>query len=269
MTITGERYIRRDIIDYSYELSPEEESRLVTKLLHEREPVSDDRFVCYEIDGDDEASNLGRTIEREVFERFFEGNDAERMKLEYGEYEQQSTFFVRIDRETQRPAGALRVVGDGPHGFKTLNDVAALEDDPNYAHGVFEHYAIKNPAQCWDIATAAVRKGYGGGETSAELYRAMWVASQRHDIRHFFSVIDEKPFELMGLVGFPFEPLSGADWMSYVGSAKSLPVYGAAPIFEEAVRDQEERTDEELRPFLHDSFRILGHGDRDDMLMLR
>lgn len=260
--------------EHSYELSDEEVTRLTEELLREREPVTDDRLVCYEVSGRDAVANLGRQVERIVFDRYFH-NDAARMHQEYGPYENNSTFFITIDRVEKKPVAAVRVAeadSRGEESFKSINDVVDL---PTYEHDqaeIFAYYGIDDPSKCWDILTAAVLRGYGGGEVSAQTYRAMWVASQRKNIKHFFSIIDEKPHELMELVGFPFKKLYDADWMSYIDSDKSLPVYGDAPTFEASVqRKQEEtaRNEPELYPFIEPSFKILGRGEIDDSLILR
>lgn len=272
MTIDIEHLSRRP--EYNYDMTEAEITKLTENLLSEREPVTNDRLVTYEISGSELAANLGRHGERVVFEKYF-NNDAARMNKEYGHYEENSIFFVTVDRIEEKPATIVRV-GEadrrGEKSFKSVNDVVALPSYPHDQSEVFAHYGIDDPAKCWDILTAAALPGYGGGEAIAQTYRAMYVASQKKGIKHFFSIIDEKPHELMELVGFPFEKLYGADWMSYIDSDKSLPVYGDAPTFEASVRRKQEETarnEPELYPFIEPSFKILGHGEIDDSLMLR
>jgi hypothetical protein len=273
MTITVEHL--SETPEYRYDMSEEELRQLATELLTEREPITNDRFVCYELDGSEKAANLGRVVERSVFEKRFE-HTSEEMKHEYGAYERNSVFYVTLDRVTSLPVGAVRAITASPElgerSFKSVNDLVEIgPPNPPYPHTqaeLFEHYGIDDLTKCWDIGTAAVLPRYGGGEVSSQIYRAMWVASQRRGVEHFFSMIARKPYEMMQLVGFPFEKIYDADWVSYLNS-ESLPVYGAAPTFDEAVRQQEARTGEDLMLFLHDSFRVLGHGDHDDALMLR
>lgn len=260
--------------EYNYDLTEADVARLAEELLRDREPVTDDRLVTYEISGKELAANLGRQGERVVFEKYF-NNDAARMNREYGDFEGNSIFYVTLDRVERRP-GAIVRIGEaderGEKSFKSVNDVVALDTYPFDQSEIFAHYGIDDPTKCWDILTAAALPGYGGGEAIAQTYRAMYVASQRKGIEHFFSIIDEKPFELMGLVGFPFQKLYGADWMEYIDSAKSLPVYGDAPTFEDAVRRKQEETRQnapDLYPFLEPSFEILGQGKMDHALMLR
>lgn len=273
MTISME-YLSSGTPEYSYDMTEAEVARLAEELLRDREPITDDRLVTYEISGKELTANLGRQGERVVFEKFF-NNDAARMNREYGEYEENSMFYVTVDRVERKPATVVRV-GEadvrGEKSFKSINDVVGLESYPYTQSEIFAYYGIDDPTECWDILTAAALPGYGGGEAIAQTYRAMYVASQRRGIKHFFSIIDEKPFELMGLVGFPFQKLYGADWMEYIDSAKSLPVYGDAPTFEDSVRRKQEETRQnapDLYPFLESSFEILGQGKLDHALMLR
>jgi hypothetical protein len=274
MAVTGETYTEQDGSNHRYELSQEEMARFTANLLREREPVSDDRFVCYEINASDpdqeNYADIGRTIEREVFERRFEGNDTEGMQEGYRLYEDQSIFFLSVDTETGQPAGVIRVIRDGANGFKTLEDLAGpkYKDDPGFAERVYAAHSIDTTAECWDIATAAVRKGYGGGEVSSQVYRAMWVASQRDEIKHFFSIIDKKPYEMMQFLGFPFDDLAeDTGWMEYEGSAESLPVYGYASEFAESVRRQfEGLEDSEFKTRVEPFFRTLGYGDGDESI---
>lgn len=248
-------------------------ARRTGELLREREPAGDNKFVCYMLDERNESDakyvNIARTIEREVFERRFAGNDAEGMRREYGPYENQSVFFLSIDAETGQPAGTIRIIRNGEGGFKTLEDLASPEfkNDATYPDRVFGRYGITDKNTCWDVATAAVRKGYGGGEVSSQIYRAMWVQSQREGIEHFFSVIDETPYGQMKFLGFPFKTLYETDWMEYAGSSRSLPVHGNALLFEEEVRRAFDSLDDDQ--FKHDVepyFRTLGYGDRDGSL---
>ena len=254
-----------------YDLSPEEMARRTRDLLREREPASGDKFVCYMLDERHEQNSyytdIARSMERAVFERRFPENDVEGMQHEYNPYEEQSAFFLSIDTETGRPAGTIRIIRNGERGFKTLEDLAAFKDDPEYPDRVFERYGIADKDTCWDVATAAVPDEYGGGEVSSQIYRGMWVASQLEQIRHFFSVIDKRPFELMEFLGFPFKSLPEVSWMPYAGSKSSLPVHGDAPAFEESVRQKfESITDEDTKEYARSFFRTLGYGDNDDAL---
>ncbi|HEX6416378.1 MAG TPA: hypothetical protein VFZ62_02525 [Candidatus Saccharimonadales bacterium] len=247
-----------------YGITREQAAKLARDLLEERPPEGGDRFVCYKIDGNDRFADIGRQVECEVFNEAF-GNDPEEMREEYGPYEDQSTFFISIDRETGVPTGVLRIIRNGEGGFKSLNDLEGILPDFSQEEASRFH-GIDNPDECWDIGTVAVPPEFRAkqGGVSLQLYRGMYVASQQEGIKHFVSVIDERPFEKMTkFLGFPFEVIHGGRPFSYLGSEKSLPVYGDAPEFEKAVR-RKERT---FRGFLaRKALAQLGRGTKDGSL---
>ena len=219
-------------LNSSYDLSKESLHLLTKQLLSEHPTDVDSRYVCYRFAGDDKFSNIGRSVERTVFEDAF-GNDAEQMVKEYGSYEQSSIFFLSIDREQALPSGTLRIIGNSEHGFKTLNDLehSSLELDYNQ---VAEYYQINDPDTVWDIGTVAVLPEYRSAEgaVSVQLYRAMYVSAMQNKIQHFVSVIDQKPLhKLVDYLGIPFESLMGSEPFEYLGSESSQAVYGFVPDF--------------------------------------
>lgn len=234
------------IVPARYDLDNVEIDRLTRQLLHEREPGSEDKIVCYMLRGgefqDSEYANIARTVECSVFDGKF-GNDPREMEEGYGEYEDHSIFFLSVDTETGRPVGTLRVIENGPNGLKTLNDVPNwpdLQAEPvgaDYTEQVYQHYNIEDPTTCWDVGTVAVLRQYEG--SSPLLYRAMYVASQRAGVQHFFSIIDRQAFAQMRLFGIPFTLLHGTKEGVYMGSKLSKPLYGEASTFETAVRHKE------------------------------
>jgi len=250
-----------------YDLSDEELHSFTAELLREYPPTGDEKVVCYRIDDTMKVdyANVARTVECRVFDPKFK-NDPEDMKEGYGSYEDQSFFFLAIDTEGKKPAGVFRIIRSGEHGFKTLNDIAGIKDDPEYIQRVYEHYDIDNPEECWDLATAAVIPEYYG--TGPLLYRAALVGSQDENIKHFFSVIDKTAYRPMDVMGFPFEPLFETDWMEYMGSKLSLPVHGDAPAFESTIRQREQEMERDGKQRLIGATAIgtIGRGERDDAL---
>lgn len=215
-----------------YDLDDDGIKLLTSKLLLERPPQSEERFICYMVNGDDEFSDIGRNVEREVFHHSF-GNDAEEMAAEYGRYEKVSTFFVSIDTVNKVPTGALRVIGNSEQGFKSLNDldVSSLQLQPQQ---VFDHYRIDDQDTVWDIGTVAVLPEFrsAAGSISVQLYRAMYVTAMQRGIEHFVSIIDQKPLQkLTDYLGIPFESLMDSQPFSYLGSEASQAVYGYVPDF--------------------------------------
>lgn len=230
-----------DILGARYDLSPDEELLLTAELLEERasEVSIDHRYIAIEVDGDSKYANVGRNVERSVFEATF-GNGAQKMYQEYGPYEMASKFFVSIDRETSRPTGVLRVIGNSRQGFKTLNDVQQEPFSINTEDAIRQHN-IKDLDLVWDVATVAVAPEYrsGAGAISVQLYRAMFKSALDNKIEHFVSVVDDKPLQkLKGYLGMPFIPLAHSKPGPYLGSAKSYAVYGSVPEFDKKLQRQ-------------------------------
>lgn len=216
-----------------YDLSDSELKQLTGQLLEERLPESNESVICYRLDNDSPYANVARSVEREVFEKYF-GNDAEVMTREYGPYEDQSIFFLSIDQDSKAPAGVLRVIENGPSGLKTLNDLedAAASDAASMpqitAEEAQRYHGIESFDDCWDVGTVAVRKGYRSDTlTSVQLYRALYVSALNEDIEHFISIIAEKPYEKMTkYLGIPFVPLAGSEPFAYLGSEANQAAYG-------------------------------------------
>lgn len=225
-----------------YDLSEQELRLLTQKLIEEKEPQSDARIVCYSLDTADPFANVARTLECEIFEQYF-GNDAQKMKEEYGPYESQSRFFLSVDTETMQPAGVLRVIENGPSGLKTLIDLEAMSElgDPTLPSisqtEIQRYHDVESFDDCWDVGTVAVRKPYRTGNdisTSVQLYRALYVSAMENGIDHFVSIIDSRPLEKMvGYLGIPFVPMIDSKPFSYLGSESSQAVYGHVTEFYE------------------------------------
>jgi hypothetical protein len=255
--------------DYNYELTKEEMSLRTRQLLEERPPNGDDRYVCYEIEGDDPRfADVARTIERQVFEETFNEGTPE-MKGNYGKYENQSIFFLSVDRDNMIPTGMLRVIESGPNGIKTLVDIAEAKDDPDYIRRVCEYYGMNEDlSDCWDWGTVAVPREFKGG--SPLLFRSLYVASQKANIKHFVSIVDQKPYQMMELLGFPLTPLIETDWGPYLNSENSIRVHGYAQTFEARVLEYEASMPPEIRALaqVQSALSQLVHGTSDDAIQL-
>jgi len=231
-----ERSVPSSEPNHGYDLPAEAAQQLASELLHERPPTGGARFVCYMLNGTEPASNIGRQVEGAVFDQTFQ-NDPEEMVREYGPYEEQSIFFTSIDRENEKPtSGELRVIENGPAGFKTINDLAAAKglSPEDYKRSLAERHGITDWDKCWDVGTVAVPPEYRSAEggISIQLYRALYVAAMERGIEHFISVVDTKPLaKLTDYLGIPFVPLGDSGPMEYLGSKGSQPVYGHVPDF--------------------------------------
>ncbi len=227
-----------------YDLSVEEMHKLTDQLLAEREPYSKDQIICYRLEEGSVYENVARTIECEVFEQYF-GNNAEEMHDEYGKYEDQSIFFLSVDQQTQTPVGVLRVIQNGEEGLKTLNDLRMMVGDEHPeipdlpTESVLQAHEIDELDECWDVGTVAVRKEYRNNkaqaqEASVQLYRALYVSALEEGIKHFVSIIDERPFKKMvDYLGIPFEAMMGSKPFPYLGSESSYAAYGDVTKFYE------------------------------------
>lgn len=230
-----------------YELKYDDSVELARQLLVEQPPVAEGKkFVSYEIDGSSMYADMGRQLESQVFFEAFR-NTPQQMLEEYGPREDQSTFFVVINKEEGKPHGALRVIRSDPDSedgrLKTLEDLekeVANGALPNFSVDAMRHaHKIDDMEAVWDIGTVAVPREFRGGAATLLLYRHMYVASQKAGIKHFISMIDKRAYKKMkNFAGFPFEIMHGAKPVEYLGSGKSYPVYGDAPRFEDAVREK-------------------------------
>ena len=221
----------------------------LTKRLLERQPSPmADKYICFEVDGQDPLSNVGRHIERVRFEKTF-GNTADDMAREYGPYEHASTFFISVDREDEAPAGVLRIIRNSAVGLKTINDVAGPPLHLSKEH-IMAYHNIDTLDDCWDIGTVATMPEQPSATASIQAYRAMYLAADRDNVKHFISVIDAKALsQLSGYLGIPFQALVDTPPFEYLGSDRSQAVYGhVSDLFERAnnkratVRDNIART---------------------------
>jgi hypothetical protein len=186
-----------------------------------RHPELSGRFVGLAVGATDPLADVARTVERQVFEESF-GNDATEMADEYERYEQDSLFFVVLDRQAGLPAGAARVI-DG--GGKTLDDAPALigvgRDTIVALHEL-------RSGRIWDFATLAVPPAYRGRSSlavSTLLYRTFLNAGHRAGVRHLLAMLDHRAHRNLMLVGAPFVPIAGSEPFDYLGSPSTRALY--------------------------------------------
>jgi hypothetical protein len=214
-----------------YDLTFEEASKLTQQLLNERPPNGYDRHVCYRL-SDDEYANIGRYVEREVFEARF-GNDSKEMQMEYGPYEHSSRFLLTVDCENMNPTGVLRVIRNSSAGLKTFNDLEAIA--PQFSlEDAKQFHKIDDLDECWDIGTVAVLPEHRSaqGAISVQLYRGVYVSAMEEKVQHVVSIIDGALLsKLTDYLGIPFVDLNDSQPLSYLGSESSQAVYGHVPDF--------------------------------------
>lgn len=235
---------------YRYNLSEEHISDLTNELIEKKKFKSYERFVLYRVSGDDKYSDLGRQIERQVFEETFKGNDAEFMEREYGPYEHASLFFLSVDRQRKLPIGVLRIIKNSLAGLKTINDLSSghlpVTIDQNE---IMSAHEIDDWNTCWDVATLAVPYEYrrSGASASLQMYRAMYVTALDERIDHLVAIIDKAPLVAMtDYLAIPFVPLCGSDYFSYLESAESRAVYGHIPDFDRVINEKLAKVSDDL-----------------------
>lgn len=205
-----------------YESNQARERALTERLLEQHPFKTFGRFVCYEVSGGHQCADIGRSVEGEVFRAVFNDTPQE-MKIEYGPYEGQSTFFLSVDRKLRRAAGVLRVINYGENGFKTLNDLSHLVSHRE----VLDQHDIARLDDCYDMGTVAIRKVYRGNLSSAaQLYRAAQLSAERVGVKHYIAALDHRAYDrLVSYVGAPFVPLARLGRVKYMGSSETQPAF--------------------------------------------
>jgi hypothetical protein len=184
------------------------------------------RFLALAVAAASPLADVARTVERMVFEQTFE-MDAQTMTTEYRRYEDDSLFFLVLDRRTGLPAGAARVI-DG--GGKTLDDAPACIDTDLSAivalHGM-------HTGRIWDFATLAVLPAYRGGRSglavSSLLYRTFLNAGRMAGVRHLVAMLDYRAHRNLKLIGVEFVPMAGSAPFDYLGSPSTEALHTAFP----------------------------------------
>lgn len=263
---TGTESLRGSLPDY--EMSKQDIDELSVELFDERAVDTPEKYeyITIEVEGSSKFANIGRHIEREVFEVEFPGNDAEMFAKSYGPYDQASRFFISIDRISKRAVGVLRVIKNSDHGLMTLNDV---QDKPFFIglQEIKDQYGIDDLDEVWDVGTAGVLPEHRDlrGLVSIQLYRAMYLSARKNDIKHLVSIVDEKLLPtLTKFLRIPFVALAGVQPGPYLGSESSQPVYGYIPDFYKKA-EADTHTNTGIRKTISDR---LIEGTEDDALRL-
>jgi hypothetical protein len=185
-------------------------------------------FGTYVFVASDPAAEIARGLERRVFLDAF-GNTAELLADEYERYEPASFFVCVIDHRREVCAAMMRVIvpiSDGP-GLKSLRDVKPVwgesAEDLLAASGV-----LLEPACSWDLATLAVDREYRTGAALGLMHIGLYQAVARL-ARHFgvtwlVAILDYPVYRLIRLQLHRIFIAYG-DERSYLGSARSVPVY--------------------------------------------
>jgi N-acyl-L-homoserine lactone synthetase len=219
-----------------YDLGPAELSEVTAEFLAGHPGAGE--FVSVVVGPDDPLADVGRSIERQVFEQSF-GNDATVMSAEYGPYETRSLFFVVLDRRRGAPAGVARVIAGGAHEMKTIVDALPYlglgVDEIVAAHGLHE-------GSVWEFATIAVLPEYRGGRASLAvsslIYRTFLRAGRQAGVRHVVAMLDRGGYRNLRLLGVRLVALAGSEPFAYLGSAETRAVYADFPEIEPSIAAQ-------------------------------
>ena len=227
---------------------PAKEIRRISSREIARRPGSG-RFVSVVAGPDTPLADVGRTLERQVFEESF-GNDSAVMAQEYGPYEQQSLFFVVLDRRAGVPAGVARVIQDDGPRVKTIVDapshIGVSVDEISAFHGLAG-------GRVWDFATVAVLPEYRGRSSlvvSSLLYRTFVVAGRRAGTEHAVAMLDRVAWRNIRLVGVPVAQLADSEPFAYLGSAENRAIHSDFAAIEPAVARQARQLRQPGRPIV-------------------
>ena len=187
----------------SYDLDEGTVRRLVAKGLADH-PARAGRFLALAVGPGTPLADVARTVERQIF-----GDDAGTMAAGLRRYEDDSLFFVVLDRRTGLPAGAARVIDGGGRTLDVAPDRIGLP-----LPAIVAVYAM-HTGRIWDFATVAVLPAYRGGGWSALtvsslLYRAFLNAGRLAGVRHLVTMLDRRAHRNLMLLGVRFEPMAGS-----------------------------------------------------------
>jgi hypothetical protein len=189
---------------------------------------ADTPFGVYIFAAHDEGADLGRHVEQQVFAEAF-GNSAELLEREYGAYEHATAFLVVVDHRRQVPAGMMRLILPSDAGFKTLDEIEAVWEQP--LDDVLLHSALTLPRdRVWDIATLAVAPDYRGkttaGLVSLALYRGLCRGAMTCGVDWWVTILDTVVLRMLQWqLSKPFTSFHGIAPMGYLGSNASMPAW--------------------------------------------
>ncbi|KAK7995896.1 hypothetical protein PG991_015363 [Apiospora marii] len=220
------------------------------RLLRERPPTTQDRLICYLLDGANPLSNLGRYCERESFEEKFQLDDA-RMHQMYGAHEAASLFFLVMDQQDAAPVGVIRIIRHTPGGagLLTLNDCRAML---GVTAAQFQaHHGVRRLDDVWDIGSVAVRKPYQSRDqnlASNLLFRAMHARAAHEGVAHYIGTVDRDIRRMIQRVGFWGGTICDTGPVRHSGSDDSLFSYGHWATINANVKRLAREAPAEVRP---------------------
>lgn len=274
---------KKDSFAVEYSLDEQVMSEIIVERLAAIDTSVGSGIKYFEATSDEPMANVGRSIERVVFEKWF-GNTAEDMTREYGPYEHQSTFFVAVDTEKAAPVGVMRTIRAHEPGqsLKLLDDVRSSEQEDMQRAASFvtdeamrEKHGIETLENVWELGTIAILPQYRNsqrsflqkGVISAQLIRAMYLSARAQGVEHMIAAMDVNPYEKMVKkhLGLPYVPLCDSEPFSYLGSDQTLLIYGHVPEFYSYMRRKMSTANGMLA---HSALRLLVQGKDDQAIYL-
>jgi hypothetical protein len=190
------------------------------------------RFLALAVGPGTPLADVARTVERQVL--------GEPMAAEFRRHEDDSLFFLVLDRRTGLPAGAARMIDGGGRTLDAAPDRIGLPLSAVVA--VHEMHV----GRIWDLATIAVLPAYRGGSrsaltVSALLYRAFLNAGRLAGVRHLVTMLDRRAHRNLMLLGMTLEPMAGSAPFDYLGAPATQALYAPFAALEPAIARQSER----------------------------
>ncbi len=200
-----------------YQLSPDRSAALIRECIERVDDVKSGLGVI-ELHGSEDASDIARAVEREVFDHTFGDKMAhtpEFMTHEYGPWEGQSSFYLVLDMENSSPIGTVRVIKGLPN--KTTVDLAKgdLLDT-----AVLDDRGLTS-ANTWDITSLAVTpftRAAKSRNTTLTLFRCLYVASLAENVKYWTTIIDDGVIQTCSALGMPFVRLEEVEPLNYLGT---------------------------------------------------
>ena len=219
-----------------YVLEPAVETALVRALLAENPGESHDVLaVC--IWGGSEYADVARATEARVFMEAL-GDPWTVLQEDFAGAEDQSWFFLCLDRHAQRPTGALRVVEHGPIGFPFLRHLAEPPHELSQSRLV-EGFGL-DLGRLWEVGTIAVDPAYRSAAqastTTALLYRALYAGALANNTSHLASIVVPRNLKKLHSLGIPFERMPGMPMKVFWDGAEYEPVIATIDQFDPRMR---------------------------------
>lgn len=240
-------------------LSPEHLTALTSDYLEGtfgmdwRKQLGDRQYVVAYIPGTDPYSDIGRSVETEVFSESFKLSKGEVVR-DYGKYDEASTFVCVIDASTDepKPVGSLRVTEHKPGlGVKDINDLVVDSPDNPWIDEIKKHHFAPDeqydPWLAWerlaksmgvdlsventlDVASHAAVGEYRGKNAEIDsvsmlFYHACLRFALAHKKESLLAIYDLKPLANLQQFGDPFDTYDGLEPHPYGGPYDTIPAF--------------------------------------------